>query len=151
MLKVLILIHVLSAIIGVGPTFFGHVLFRKKQTTEELRHSMKLSNYLTFFPKIGGSLAVLTGIALVVIGNYGSFLTLWLVGSLVLYVLIQIVVIAIIDPRAKKLAAWVMSDESKLSEALPEQQQVQLNSISNLYNVASTLGVLIFFLMIWKP
>ncbi|MFC0274083.1 hypothetical protein ACFFIX_22300 [Metabacillus herbersteinensis] len=38
MIKVLVLIHVLSAIIGVGPTFFAHVLTRKKQSVEQLRH-----------------------------------------------------------------------------------------------------------------
>ncbi|WP_239454115.1 DUF2269 family protein [Bacillus suaedaesalsae] len=114
MLKVLVLIHVLSAIIGVGPTFFGHVLYRKKQNAEDLRHSMKLSNFLNFFPKIGGTLAVVTGIILVVVGNYGSFFTtLWLIGSLVIYILIQIVVIAIIDPKAKKLAAGFLLKETK--------------------------------------
>jgi uncharacterized membrane protein len=43
-MKILVLIHVLSAIIGVGPTFFAHVLLRKKQTLEELRMSL-VSSY----------------------------------------------------------------------------------------------------------
>jgi uncharacterized membrane protein SirB2 len=121
MLKALVLAHVLSAIIGVGPTFFGHVLFRNKQNAEDLRHSMKLFNYLTFFPKIGGTLAVLTGITLVVLGNYGTFLTLWLTGSLILYVVIQVLVIGIIDPKAKKLSAWVFAEKNKTAVDLPEQ------------------------------
>lgn len=145
------LIHVLSAIIGVGPTFFGHVLFRKNQNPEELRHSMKLSNYLTYFPKIGGTLAVLTGIVLVILGNYGTFLTLWLTGSLILYIAIQIVVIGVIDPRTKKLSTWVFAEENKTASVLPDLQKNELVSIGKLHSVATTLGVLIFFLMIWKP
>jgi uncharacterized membrane protein SirB2 len=152
MLKVLVLIHVLSAIIGVGPTFFGHVLYRKNQNAEDLRHSMKLSNFLNYFPKIGGTLAVLTGITLVIIGNYGSFLTqLWLIGSLVLYILIQVLVIGVIDPRAKKLATWVFAEENKTTVDLPEEQTKQLYSINKLFYAATTLGTVLFIFMIWKP
>lgn len=152
MLKVLVLIHVLSAIIGVGPTFFGHVLYRKNQNAEDLRHSMKLSNFLNFFPKIGGTLAVLTGIILVFVGNYGSFFTTsWLVGLLVIYILIQITVIAIIDPKAKKLASWVFAEENKTATDLPPEQTTQLLSINKLFYVASSLGTLLFIFMIWKP
>ncbi|KAA0547633.1 DUF2269 family protein [Bacillus sp. BGMRC 2118] len=152
MLKVLVLIHVLSAIIGVGPTFFGHVLYRKNQTAVDLRHSMKLSNLLNFFPKIGGTLAVITGIILVIVGNYGSFFsTLWLIGSLVLYILIQIVVIAIIDPKAKKLSTWLFADENEAVTELPVEQRNELLSINKLTYLASTLGTLLFIFMIWKP
>jgi uncharacterized membrane protein SirB2 len=142
MLKVLVLIHVLSAIIGVGPTFFGHVLYRKNQNAEDLN----------YFPKIGGTLAVLTGITLVIIGNYGSFLTqLWLIGSLVLYILIQVLVIGVIDPRAKKLATWVFAEENKTTVDLPEEQTKQLYSINKLFYAATTLGTVLFIFMIWKP
>jgi hypothetical protein len=71
-LKILIL-NVLSAIIGVGPTFFGHVLTRKKQSVQELRFSLNLWKYLEFFPKIGGTIAVLSGFILIITGNYDHF------------------------------------------------------------------------------
>jgi hypothetical protein len=113
---------------------------------------MKLSNFLNYFPKIGGTLAVLTGITLVIIGNYGSFLTqLWLIGSLVLYILIQVLVIGVIDPRAKKLATWVFAEENKTTVDLPEEQTKQLYSINKLFYAATTLGTVLFIFMIWKP
>jgi uncharacterized membrane protein len=107
---------------------------------------------LTYFPKIGGTLAVLTGITLVIVGNYGSFLTtLWLIGSLILYIIIQIVVIAIIDPKTKKLGAWIFAEENQTAVNLPDEQTQQLNSINKLYYIASSLGALLFIFMIWKP
>lgn len=63
------LLHILSAIMGIGPTFFGHVLVRSKQSPDELRQSMKLFKWIEMFPKIGGTIAVLTGILLIVLNN----------------------------------------------------------------------------------
>ena len=58
-MKFLVLIHVLSAIIGVGPTFFAHVLLRKTQTLEELRMSLRVGSRLEMFPKSAAALPCL--------------------------------------------------------------------------------------------
>ncbi|MGM0852184.1 MAG: hypothetical protein ACQEWI_06205 [Bacillota bacterium] len=57
----MILLHVLSGIIGVGPTFFAHVLTRPDKTIDQLKVTTELNKRLEYFPKIGGSIAVLTG------------------------------------------------------------------------------------------
>ncbi len=150
-MKILVLIHVLSAIIGIGPTYFAHMLLRKNQDAVTLRHSMAMSQMLNFFPKIGGTIAVLTGILLVILGNYGSFLNLWLIGSLVLYIIIQIVVIGVIEPKSKRLAAWVFDEKNKDAVDLPQEQNLLLSKISNQFYIATALGTLLFILMIWKP
>jgi len=63
-LYILVMIHVLSAIIGIGPTYFSHILLRKGQTYGKLRHSMEIMPTLEKFPKILGSIAVISGILL---------------------------------------------------------------------------------------
>lgn len=150
-MKWLVLIHVLSAVIGVGPTFFGHVLLRRSQSLPDLRANLKLGKYLEFFPKIGGSIAVLSGLALILIGDYGSFGQLWLYGSLVLYVLIQVVVIALVTPQQKKLANWVLDPANAQASELPAEQRSLLGKVSNLYYFASAMGTLLFIFMIVKP
>lgn len=150
-LKFLILTHVLSAIIGIGPTFFAHVLLRKNQDAVQLRQTMALSHSLNYFPKIGGTLAVLTGLLLVFLGDYGSFLTFWILGAIILYVIVEVLVIGFIDPKAKKLAAWVFDENNKDAVDLPIEQNQLLSKISNQFWVATVLGILIFVLMIWKP
>jgi len=147
----LVLIHVLSAIIGIGPTFFGHVLVRNNQTLEQLRHNLKLAGGLDFFPKIGGTLAVITGILLIVLNDYGTFTQLWLVGSLVLYVLIQIVVIGFVAPSQKRLAQWVFDEANRSRTELPQEQRNILARANSMLYIASAMGVALFVFMILKP
>ncbi|WP_127580218.1 DUF2269 family protein [Paenibacillus koleovorans] len=152
-MKYLVLLHVLSAIIGVGPTFFGHVLYRKKQTANELRVSVKLMAMLEFFPKIGGSIAVLSGLLLFFLNDYyGPFTQVWLLGSLILYILIQIVVIGLATPPARKLAAWLSDPANKnVQDSLPEEPKLLLHRVNGLFYLASGMGTLLFIFMILKP
>lgn len=146
----LVLVHILSAIIGVGPVFFYPVLFRKNQTAAELKHSLAAAFKLEFFPKIGGTIAVLSGITLAIIGNYGSFFQLWLAGSLVLYILIQIIVIGMVAPKMKKLSEWFNNDNDRSAE-LPDHMKALHLKILNHFTIACILGLVLFIFMILKP
>ncbi|MFC7786112.1 MULTISPECIES: DUF2269 family protein [unclassified Rossellomorea] len=148
----LILLHVLSAIIGVGPTFFAHVLTRPDKSVEQLKVTTELNRRLEYFPKIGGSIAVLTGFILFYKGDYGSFAQLWILGSVILYILIQIIVIGFITPLSKKISEWISLPENEhLTGAPPEEIQRHLVKVDRYFYMASTLGVLLFILMIMKP
>ncbi|WP_135557085.1 DUF2269 family protein [Paenibacillus cymbidii] len=150
-MKWLVLVHVLSSIIGVGPTFFAHVLLRRSQTLPELRSSLAMNKKLELFPKVGGSLAVLSGLALFFAGEYGKFTQMWLLGSLILYVIIQIIVIAIITPRANRLSAWVFDPHNAAAAALPAEQSSLHAQVNRLFYAATACGVLLFSFMIMKP
>lgn len=147
----LVFIHVLSAIIGIGPTFFGHVLMRNNQSLEQLRHSLKLSGRLDLFPKVGGTIAVISGILLISLNDYGSFTQLWLVGSIVLYVLIQVVVIGFLAPTQKSLARWVFDPENATQAVLPPEQKATLARANSMLFSATLLGLVLFSFMILKP
>jgi len=149
-MKWLVLIHVMSAIIGVGPTYFGHVFFRKGQTVGDLKHSLRFGRLMEFFPKIGGTIAVLSGLLLLVLTDW-KFLSFWIVASIVLYVAIQVVVIAIVSPVTKRLFQWVQATAQSDQESLPAEQSSMLNKANYWYYAASTMGTLIFILMILKP
>lgn len=150
-MKVLILVHVLSAIVGIGPTYFGLLLLRQGQSLGTLRHNLALSETLSLFPKVGGTLAVLSGLALVVLGGYGPLTQLWLLGSLLLYVLIQVVIVGFAVPREKQLLGWVHDEAQANAVALPAVQQRLLGQLGGLHLLASGLGLLLFALMILKP
>lgn len=147
-MEYLILLHILSAVIGVGPTFFAHVLVRRNQTPAQYRTSYAVSKMLEPFPKIGGSIAVLSGLALYFLGNYGSFTQLWLLGALVLYLLIQVTVVGLVTPASNQLQAWLDSAEGMAATAFPANQQGLLNKVNTLYWIASAMGVTIFILMV---
>lgn len=150
-MKWLVLVHVLSAILGVGPVFFSHVLLKSRQSINELRHSMRLFNILEIFPKVGGSIAVLSGLVLIWIGKYGSFMQLWLFGSLVLYIVIQIIIIGFVSPAAQKVNTWLHDPANREASSLPAEQQILFAKAQNLFWVTSVLGTLLFIFMIMKP
>lgn len=146
----LVLLHVMSAIIGVGPTYFSHVFYRKGQTVDELRQSMKLAGYLELFPKIGGTLALLSGIALVLVNDL-SFGQFWIVASLSLYFLIQVVVVGFAVPRAKKLVASLQNLTLPGNAAVPAPTAAALGTLNGLMFLATGMGTILFALMVLRP
>ncbi|MFC4456153.1 DUF2269 family protein [Deinococcus sonorensis] len=144
----LVLLHVLASIIGIGPTFFMLVLYRRDQSAADLVASLKLIHALEYFPKIGGTLAVLSGLLLTFTGSYGPFTQLWLLGSLVLYITVQVVVIALLGPLTKRLSAWSASTSSS---RLTTDATSWLASAHRLTWVANGLAVLLVGLMVLKP
>ncbi|WEK54014.1 MAG: DUF2269 family protein [Candidatus Cohnella colombiensis] len=149
-LTILIIIHVLSAIIGVGPTFFGHVLLRKGQTLGQLRGSLALSLTLEKFPKILGSVAVVTGILLAWLGDYG-FDKLWIYLSIADYIIIQVVVIAFMAPAGQKAAALVFAANDPLDQQASPQIAAAVSRANAITYIPTVLGVLLFLLMFLKP
>lgn len=150
-MNILVLVHVLAAVIGVGPTYFLHVLFRKNQDIGELRYAILLGKKLELFPKVGGTLAVLSGLLLFFAGSYGPFSQLWLIGSLVLYILIQVVMIGMVTPKIGELARWLFDPENIIATALPKEQEEQYIKIRLLLYAATSMGTVLFILMILKP
>ncbi|CAG9620603.1 DUF2269 family protein [Sutcliffiella rhizosphaerae] len=150
-MKWLVLIHVMVAIIGFGPTFFGNILLRKHQTISDLRHNVLLQHKLDYFPKIAGTLAVITGILLVLTGNYGSILQVWLLGSLILYLAIQFIIIGFISPSLNVMQRWLFNPDNRASTQLPPHQTAALHKINNLYCLTTFLAFFILVLMIMKP
>ncbi|WP_276356360.1 DUF2269 family protein [Cohnella caldifontis] len=149
-LNVLVFIHVVSAIVGVGPTFFSHVLMRKGQTYGQLRGSLGTAKMLEKFPKIGGSLAVLTGLLLAWLGDYG-FQDFWIYASIADYVIIQIVVIGFMAPAAAKLGQKVFGSADPADQPVSPEIAAGTAKINNINWIATVFGVLLFVLMFFKP
>jgi len=150
LLKWLVLLHVLSAIIGIGPTYFIHVLYRKRQSVGELKQSLRLGAMLNLFPNIGGSIAVISGIVLVALSPV-RFLDLWIIGSLVLYVIIQILMFAVIRPKQGKLREMLDQPLLKDQEMLSEPLQLQVSGLNRIQLVITVLSIVLFVFMLVKP
>ncbi|MBD3920266.1 DUF2269 family protein [Paenibacillus sp. PR3] len=148
----LVVVHVMAAIIGIGPTYFSPVLLRTGQTTEQLHSSFRLGAILELFPKFGGSLAVLSGLALVIIGDY-QFKDVWIYGSIAIYVIIQILVIGFVAPRQKKVLNWLLDQASavRTSTNPPIEYNALLSQVRTIHYIATVLGIALFVLMIVKP
>ncbi|MBO9608207.1 MAG: DUF2269 family protein [Paenibacillaceae bacterium] len=142
----LVTIHVLSAVLGIGPTYFGHILLRKNQSREQLLDSLALFGRLNYFPKIGGTLAVVSGILLVALSDW-QFSELWILASLGLYVVIQIMVVGVLGRMMNRLAQSL----SAVSNVVQADSLTLLAQANRVYYTVSALGLVLILLMVVKP
>lgn len=149
-MKWLVLIHVLSAIIGVGPTFFFHYLLRKNQTVSGMKHSFNTAMQLQKLPTLGGLVAVVTGIIMVALSDW-RFLDFWIIGSLILYMTVQVLFIILTGPLVKKLSIWVAETKMADSEPLPADQEALVRSMNRRVMLTNGFALFIFIFMIMKP
>lgn len=68
--QILILVHVLSAILGLGPGFIMIYVVTRASTMTELRHAYLIRNRLHIFVMIGGTILLLTGLAMGILNPY---------------------------------------------------------------------------------
>lgn len=148
-MELLVWIHVISAIVGIGPTFVFGFFLNKNQTVSQLSHSLNLLNRMLLFNKIGGPVAVLSGIALIVIGNY-EWLQLWIIGALVIYILITAIAIPL-GNKMNALQKWAENRHLTGEASLPSEQKKTVKQLHNTINVIHVLSILLFTLMILKP
>jgi uncharacterized membrane protein len=146
----LVVLHVASAIIGIGPTFFMHVLLRKNQTVGEMKQSYSTLNQLLPFPKIVGSIAVLSGITLVIVSG-SRFADFWIWSSLVLYVMIQIIVIGMATPLLNKLGIGLKELKSNDAEPLQTDLKALVLRADRMIYVTSALAIVLIIMMVIKP
>ncbi len=151
LLKLLVAVHVLSAIVGIGPTFVMHLFLRGNQTAAQLRQSLDGMAIVERFPKVGGPLAVLSGILLVALYRYGSFGQLWLVGSLALFILVQIVVVGVAGRQLKPVMDWRRNAGGQSETVVPLQVEDALRRVGGTMWLAHGLALALFLLMILKP
>jgi uncharacterized membrane protein len=148
---ILAVIHVLAAVIGVGPTYFLPALLRPGLPPSELRSVLEVSRRLVRYPQIGGPVAVLSGVALVFSIDTHLFTQKWVIGSFALFVAVQVVVMAIAVPAMKKLAAWIAVPGNASATAFPSDAQAHYQRLRSAHMAASLLGTALFALMILKP
>jgi uncharacterized membrane protein len=148
----LVLVHVLAAVIGVGPTYCFPILLRPSLTPPELRTALGIAQRLARFPQIGGPIALLSGIALVFAMDPAHLLVQkWIIGSMVLFVAIQVVVMTMAVPATKRLAAWAFNPANVDAKVLPPEAEAHFRKLRMAHATASACGTLLFTLMILKP
>ncbi|WP_423802393.1 DUF2269 family protein [Neobacillus sp. SAB-20_R2A] len=147
----IVLLHVVSAVVGLGPAYAFPLILRKEKSLEEVKRMADLVTRLEILPKIFGGLTLLTGILLVWLGNYGTFFTLWIVAALILFILAEVVIIGFLTPVAKKLA-MTLTELTKQGES--EINPISLDLLSKVrnYHIISCVIVLVIIaLMVLKP
>ncbi len=145
--SILLLIHVLAAIIGLGVTFAFPVIANSAKNLQELKHTLTLMKRLEKFPQIGGVLLLVTGLTMGII-TPTYFTKVWFVGSIALYILIESLIYFVIGSKMKKVVPLVMSAEG---EEIPYEYEVVAKSTAPIHMVTIIGGLIIIVLMSAKP
>ena len=146
--SILLLIHVLAAIIGLGVTFAFPVIANSAKNLPQLKQTLTLMKRLEKFPQIGG--------VLFTIGNrayHGNHNTNLFHKSLVrgLNCIIYFnpkVDYFVIGSKMKKVVPLVMSAEG---EEIPYEYKVVAKSTAPIHLVTIIGGIIIIVLMSAKP
>ena len=151
-MSLLVIVHVLAAVIGIGPTYFFPALFRASLPPAELRGALVTARRLARFPQIGGPVAVLSGLALVfVIDPAHLFVQKWIFLSIFLFVVVQVIILAVAVPATKKLAAWAFHPSNADATALSPEAEAHYRRLRVAHATATVFGTVLFGLMILKP
>lgn len=144
---VLVVIHVFSAIVGLGPGFVMIYIVTKAETMTELRHVYKIRNKIHIFVMIGGTLLLLTGLVMGMLRPY-LFGQIWFISSLVLFLIALGAGPFLLSPKSKPIKRILKEHKG---EHIPEQYYVLSKELFFYERITNIIFFIIILLMITKP
>lgn len=142
-----VLIHVLSAILGLGPGFIMIYVVTKAQNMPELRQAYAIRNRLHIFVMIGGTLLLLTGLLMGAL-NPILFRMGWYVCSLTLFLIALGFGPLILSPRSKPIKKLL---EEYPGHEIPAEYFLMAKSLFFYERIENVLFVIIIIMMVLKP
>ncbi|MBM7650861.1 putative membrane protein [Neobacillus cucumis] len=145
--KMVVFIHIFSAIIGMGPGFILTTVVKAGTNMTELRHSYRLRHKLHIFVMVGGALLLVTGLTLGFL-NPSLFHTGWYVTSLVLFLAALAIGPIVLSPMSKPVKALL---DSYQGEKIPDEYWRLSKILFRYENLENVIFIIIIALMILKP
>ena len=145
--KILLLIHIFSAILGLGPGFIMIYIVTKASNMTELRTAYFIRNRLHIFVMIGGSLLLLTGLMMGAIHPY-LFKMGWYISSLSLFLIALAFGPLVLSPRSKPIKALL---KNRAGEAIPKEYYKLAQKLFFYERIENVIFLVIIMLMVLKP
>ncbi|MFJ5758819.1 DUF2269 family protein [Neobacillus sp. NPDC093182] len=145
--KILVVLHIFSAIMGMGPGFILTTVVKSGKTMTELRHSYAIRHKLHIFVMVGGTLLLITGLIMGLM-NPSLFRMGWYVTSLVLFLAALAIGPLVLSPRSKPVKALLASHKG---EEIPEEYYRLSRILFRYEHLENAIFIVIIALMILKP
>lgn len=145
--NVLVIVHIFSAIIGIGPGFTLTFIAVKSNTMSELRHAYYLRNRIHLFIAVGGTLLLVTGL-LMGLMNPALFMQGWYVVSLLLYFVTLAAGPMVLAPCLKPIKALLANEQG---EEVPAEYHAYAKRLFRYERITNFIIIIIITLMITKP
>ncbi|WP_121639007.1 DUF2269 family protein [Virgibacillus sp. Bac330] len=143
----MVFIHIIAAIIGMGPGFFMILPVKAATTMAELQYGYKIRNKLHGSVMIGGTLLLLTGLMMGVLRPY-LFAEGWFTGSLLLFLLALAFGPLVLSPRSKPIKKLLQTHPDN---TIPDEYVRLSRKLFFYERIESLLFMIIIILMITKP
>lgn len=137
----------LSAILGLGPGFILIYVVTKSKNMAELRHSFFIRNRLHIFVMVGGTLLLLSGLAMGYL-NPHLFRQGWYVTSLILFLIALGFGPVILSPLAKPIKKLLKDYQA---EEIPATYHALARKLFFYERVENVIFVIIIVLMVLRP
>ncbi len=145
--KVIVFIHIFSAIMGMGPGFILTTVVKSGKNMTELRHSYAIRHKLHIYVMIGGTLLLITGLTMGALNPY-LFHMGWYVTSLTLFLLSLALGPLALSPRSKPIKELL---ESHQGEEIPKEYPPLAKKLFQFEYLENFIFIIIITLMILKP
>jgi uncharacterized membrane protein len=145
--KVIVFIHIFSAILGMGPGFILTTVVKSGKTMTELRHSYTIRHKLHIFVMVGGILLLITGLTMGFL-NPSLFRMGWYVTSLILFLAALAIGPLVLSPRSKPIKALL---DSHKGEEIPGEYWRLSKILFRYEHLENVIFIIIIALMIIKP
>lgn len=145
--EILVLIHVLSAILGLSPGFVLIFVVESAETMTQLRHAYEIRKRLHIFVMIGGTLLLITGLSMGLI-NTRLFQAGWYVTSLILFLIALAMGPLVLAPKSKPVKALLAHHKG---ENIPEEYERLSRKLFAYERIENAIFLAIIVLMVLKP
>jgi uncharacterized membrane protein len=145
--KILVILHIFSAIIGMGPGFILTTVVKSGKTMTELRHSYAIRHKLHIYVMVGGIMLLVTGLLMGAI-NPSLFRMGWYDTSLVLFLTALAIGPVMLTPRSRPIKQML---ESHQGEDIPEEYWRLSKGLFKYEHLENFIFIIIIALMITKP
>jgi len=145
--KILVFIHIISAIIGLGPGFILTFIVMKTGNMQEVRHAFFLRNRIHIFVMIGGIFLLTTGLLMGFLKPI-LFTQGWYMTSLILFLMTLASGPFLLKPISKPIQQIL--DEYEGDE-IPKEYYKHANRLFMSEHILNIIFVIIIILMILKP
>lgn len=145
--KVLVFIHIFSAILGLGPGFIMIYIVTKASTMTELKHAFYIRNRVHIFVMVGGSLLLVTGLLMGMIHTY-LFQQGWFITSLILFLIALAAGPIVLKPKSEPVKKILREYKG---EDIPAKYYEESKSLFFYERLTNVIFLIIIALMILKP
>lgn len=143
----LLLVHVFSAILGLGPGFVMIYIVTQAKNMTELKHAYLIRNRVHKFVMVGGTLLLITGILMGII-NPGLFYSGWYLTAFGLFLAALAFGPFILSPKAKPIKKLLAEHQG---EKIPEEYYRLSKDLFFYERIENVIFLIIIVLMILKP